>query len=116
MQEIMKLKAGEKFVMDCAEGVCNKLKLLVLQRQAYENLFQSYLNKTNEMADNFNLEAFMYAYSKVYIAEKILVDETVEGFGIDLRELRQAGVSYMVNYFEGKLIFIKPVLKTPLNA
>jgi uncharacterized protein involved in type VI secretion and phage assembly len=108
IKAILALKPGEKHFTDCPEETCKRLKLLALQKESYENLFVAYVNKTSEQADNFNLEAFLQANAKVYIAQAATVDDAVSGVVGDLKILHQNGIRYMVNYNAEKMIFFRP--------
>jgi len=82
----------------------------MLQKQAYENLFQSYINRTAEQADAFNLEAFLQAYAKLHIAQAEAVDEAAAGVvgGVEgLKDIKGVGVRYVVNYEAEKVIFMR---------
>jgi len=107
---IKALKPGEKAVFDTPEDACKKLKLIMLQKQAYENLFQSYINRTTEQADAFNLEAFLQAYARLHIAQTEIVDDAAAGVvgGLEgLKEVKRSGIRYVVNYEAGKVIFMR---------
>lgn len=110
IDKILALRPKERYCADCSEDICKQLKLLKLQQHAYENLFMAYVNRTSEQADAFNLEAFLHAYAKLFVAENTLVDNAVINIvgkeGLDA--VRKRGIRYMVNYNLYKLVFFAP--------
>lgn len=50
-----------------------RLQLISLQMGAYENLFMSYINRTTEEADQFNLQNFLLEYSKLFAERQELI-------------------------------------------
>jgi len=110
IEKILALKPGERHIIDCPEETCNRLRLLALQRESYENLFVAYVNRTSEQADSINLEAFLQANAKVHIAQAETIDKAICGaIGAEsIKTLRQSNIRYMVNYNKEKMIFFRP--------
>ena len=77
LDEIIKLTPEQKIFIDFPTEVCNKLELLGLQIKSLQNLFQSYLNDTNESANEFNLNKFKDMFAELVIEKEILFKDNV---------------------------------------
>jgi len=64
LDQVVRLTPDQRLFIDFPKDVCNKLELLGLQIKSDENLFQSYLNNTHEVASEMNLKTFLDTHAE----------------------------------------------------
>jgi len=111
LDEIIKLTPEQKIFIDFPTEVCNRLELLGLQIKSLQNLFQSYLNDTNESANEFNLNKFKDMFADLVIEKEMLFkDNVLKCFGTKVYNYcmdRNNKVGYSLDFNLKKLVVIK---------
>jgi hypothetical protein len=100
LKEIVDLKKGEVIYIDANKDVCNRIKLLLLQKQSCENLFTSYVNSTCEEANKLNLDNFIKKYTELsFKTNDVIKEEILKILGTELYKfILENNIKHFVNY------------------
>lgn len=116
-EEIKNLKEDQNIFLDISKDDSNKLKLISLQKQSMENLFNSYINNTNELANEMNLDNFLNKYYEKFKEEYEIITNNILKYGKDIYNLLENSIIndnkvyyYYIDWNINKLIIGKNFL------
>ena len=85
IRKIMELEGEQRIFVSIDHDIAQTIRYVYYKRQGLENLFLSYVNKTAEEANQFNLDKFIERLAQTHVDESDLVKESgIATFGIDL--------------------------------
>ncbi|GBF35481.1 hypothetical protein DCCM_4610 [Desulfocucumis palustris] len=96
LNNILSLKKGGKQCFNLPEESVKKLQLIDLQKTSHENLFASYMNRTNEKANELSWEVFMQSYTKLHADELRVIHEAfIALLGEEgLQKVKDSGINF----------------------
>lgn len=111
LNELKNLKKDEQIFVDVSEDIMERIKLTKLRQKAYENLFESYINNSNEEeALKFNLDKFLDKYTEFFIqTDDMIREEIIKSIGVAAFEYltKVPNFNYQFDYILNKLIIYK---------
>jgi len=111
LDEIIRLTPEQKIFINFPNEVCDKLELLIFQIKSMENLFQSYINNTSDVANELNMEKFLNKYVDLAREKETLFkDNVLKCFGLDVYNYctnRNNNIIYSLDFKLNKLVIIK---------
>lgn|GEM_PF-6035498 len=115
LDEVKDLSPEQRIFVGFPENVRNRLELLSLQIKSAENLFQSYINSTSEIASELNLTKFLNLYTDLAREkDELFRDTVIKCLGTEVYSYiicPQNGLFYMLDSRVNKLVIGKRGLK-----
>ncbi|MFT5873854.1 MAG: hypothetical protein ACI8WT_002806 [Clostridium sp.] len=95
LEELKNLQVGQKLFIAISSDISNTIQLLSLKCKSYENLFQSYINNTNEEASAMNVDIFLKKYTEAFTQIELLKERMLKEY---LGKAYQYFISNVFNY------------------
>lgn len=98
-EKLLNLEKGESIFIPVDKDDCNSINLLMYQLQSLDNLFMSYMNKTNEQANAESLNTFLNVYVNKFLEkEEFIKNSVTKIIGSELyRLILTSGIKYNID-------------------
>jgi hypothetical protein len=78
LKALKNLKPGERVEITASSEQIAELQMIYLKISSYQNLFASFMTRTTDKADEFNLKKFLDAYAELTVREYFLLQSIIE--------------------------------------
>jgi len=121
-EEINNINVGQKIFIEMSQKICKNIEFIGFKKISYENLFLSYINKSQELNDvvttSFNLEKFLNLYTELCFNEKEIIKNSVInliGFNNYVFLIKNK-INFEIDLLLNQLVIYKISIRQPIRS
>ena len=121
-EEINNINVGQKIFIEMSQKICKNIEFIGFKKISYENLFLSYINKSQELNEvvttSFNLEKFLNLYTELCFNEKEIIKNSVInliGFNNYVFLIKNK-INFEIDLLLNQLVIYKISIRQPIRS